>query len=112
MASKLHLALEGAVRRMTRSSLGEPVLITQPAAGEFEVQAIFNDSSTLQDVSPQIHATAMVTALDFEAEPRRVPQKDDLVTREGVVYAVASVPRRDDSIGKIVLELRRLRKAS
>ena len=96
---------------MTNSALGEEIQILQGEAVEpseqvvFTARGIWTDGSAFEELRPQLSAEVMLSADDFTESPRREPQERDQVIRGGKVYDVYGI-RRDDSIGKYVLELR------
>lgn len=108
MPSEFETAMQGGIRELVDSALGQSVTVTQVEA-EFAAQAIWREGENTEQLRPGIMATALVSLDDFTGtDGRTYPKNGDQITKDGTVYEVRGNPELN-GVGGARLTLRFIR---
>lgn len=90
MPSEFETALREGIRDIVDSDLGQVVTYIQPA-GEFELNIVWREGDSVEQVTPQAMAMGLVSLEDFVEDPRVAPSTGDQVRKDGKVFEVREV---------------------
>lgn len=107
MASDFELALEGGIREIVDSALGQSLTVIQPGA-TFEVRAVWREGESVAQRYQGVYATVLCVVADFEGTDGRVqPAVGQHIERLGKRFEVRAITL--NGVGGVTMFVRFLR---